>query len=175
MPFLLKGHPVPAPTPFQRLPWVPKWGKIALERPFESYSFTKLVMQPTVSVVHNKVPSRIRFRVPMIKDRRTIAELLKQSLLKDPDGKGIYHAEPNITTGTILVKYHPALHTEEAVVRLVQSIAAKIAEGKVEISAKHKNPRVGRMQPGAFFTRELLVSIGGNVIAGLLLAAIIAR
>jgi hypothetical protein len=132
-------------------------------------------MQPTVSIVHNKIPSRIRFLVPMIKNRQTIAALLKQSLLKDPGGKGIYHAEPNITTGTLLVKYHPALHTEEAVVQLVRVLAAKVAEGQVEISAKHKNPRVGRMQPGAFFTRELLVSIGGNVIAGLILAAMIAR
>lgn len=51
----------------------------------------------------------------------------------------------------------------------------KIAEGQVEIAATHKNPRAGRMLADAFFTRELLVSIGGNVIAGLILAAVIAR
>jgi hypothetical protein len=29
------------------------------------------------------------------------------------------------------------------------------------------------MKPGAFFTRELLVSIGGNIIAGIALALLI--
>lgn len=127
-----------------------------------------------ISIVHNKVPNRIRFFVPLIKNKQTMAGLLKQSLLKDANAKGIYHAEPNITTATLLVKYHPAFHTEAEVVELVRTIAEKITEGKIEISAKHKNPRVGRMPPHAFFTRELLVSIGGNVIAGLVLAAVVA-
>ena len=132
-------------------------------------------MQHTVSIVHNKVPNRIRFLVPMIKHKHAFAGMLKQSLLKDPGAKGIYHAEPNTTTGTMLIKYHPALHTEDEVVRLVQRVVQDISEGTIEIAAKHKNPRVGRMLPGAFFTRELFVSIGGNVIAGLILAAIAHR
>jgi hypothetical protein len=128
----------------------------------------------TIAIVHNRVPNRIRFRVPCIKHKQTFAELLKQTLLKDPKAKGIYHAEPNIITATVLVKYHPALHTEAEIVQLVRTIAQRIDAGHIEISAKHKNPRIGKMLPGAFFTRELLVSIGGNVIAGLILAAVIA-
>jgi hypothetical protein len=124
-----------------------------------------------ITIVHNKVPNRIRLRVPWIKHSRAFAELLKQSLLKDPAGKGVYHAEPNIATGTILIKYHPAMHSEEQVVRLVEAAARKIADGRIEITAKHKNPRLGKMLPQAFFTRELLVSICGNVLAGLILAA----
>ena len=135
----------------------------------------KHATQHTISIVHNKVPNRIRFLVPMIKHKQAFAGLLKQSLLKDPGAKGIYHAEPNVTTGTILIKYHPALHTEAEIVELVRTIAQKITDGKIEISEKHKNPRIGKMLPGAFFTRELLVSIGGNVIAGLILGAVIAR
>ncbi|MFM8333913.1 MAG: hypothetical protein ACKN9T_19780 [Candidatus Methylumidiphilus sp.] len=127
-----------------------------------------------VAILHNKVPNRIRFAVPLIRHKQTYALMLKQSLLKNPDAKGIYHAEPNITTGTILIKYHPAMHCEADVVRLLQTVLTNLAEGHIEITEKHKNPRVGKMQPGAFFTRELLVSIGGNVIAGLLLAFIIA-
>jgi len=130
--------------------------------------------QETIAIVHNRVPNRIRFLVPCIKHKQTYAELLKQSLLKDPHAKGVYHAETNVITGTMLVKYHPALHTEAEVVQLVRTIAQKISEGDIEISAKHRNPRIGKMHPGAFFTRELLVSIGGNVIAGLILAAFIA-
>lgn len=132
-------------------------------------------MQEVVSIVHNKVPNRIRFLVPMIKHKQTFAGLLKQGLLKDPEAKGVYHAEPNIVTGTILIKYHPAWHTEEELVRVVERVTKTIRDGTIEIAAKHKNPRLGKMQPGAFFTRELLVSIAGNVIAGLLLAAVIAR
>jgi hypothetical protein len=131
-------------------------------------------MQEMISVTHNKVPNRLRIYVPMIKHKRTYAELLKQSLLKDAAGKGIYHAEPNITTATILIKYHPALHSEAEVVQLVRTVAQNLAEGKIEITAKHKNPRLGKMHPGAFFTRELLVSITGNVIAGIVLAVLIA-
>jgi hypothetical protein len=130
-------------------------------------------MAETVVVLHNKVPNRIRLLVPQIKNRRTYAELLKQSLLKDPDGKGVYHAEPNVVSGTILIKYHPALHTEAEVVRLVDDAAQRIADGKVEITAKHKNPRLGKMLPQAFFTRELVVSIIGNVLAGVILAAVV--
>jgi hypothetical protein len=128
-----------------------------------------------ISIVHNKVPCRIRFSIPMIKHRRTFSEMLKQNLLKDPLAKGIYHAEPNIVTGTLLIKYHPAIHTHEEVVHLVKDLAYRIDIGEVEITQKHKNPRLGKMLPGAFFTRELLVSIVGNVVAGLLLAFIIVR
>jgi hypothetical protein len=49
----------------------------------------------------------------------------------------------------------------------------KLGEGRIEITEKHKNPRLGKMRPGAFFTREFLVSIGGNVIAGLILAFLV--
>ncbi|HYE33896.1 hypothetical protein [Methylocaldum sp.] len=132
-------------------------------------------MPETITIVHNKVPNRIRVRVPLIRNKRTLAELLKQSLLGDPQAKGIYHAEPNITTGTFLIKYHPALHTETEVMERVRTIARNISAGTIEITAKHKNPKLGKMQPQAFFTRELMVSIGGNVIAGLILAALIAR
>lgn len=129
----------------------------------------------TVSIVHNRAPSRIRFLVPIIKNRATFAELLKQNVLKDPAGKGVYHAEPNITTATLLVKYHPGLHSEADVLRLVSRIAQQIAAGQIEFSAKHKNPRLGKMPPAAFFTRELAVSIVGNVLGGILLAAVLSR
>ena len=128
---------------------------------------------PAISIVHNKVPSRIRLFVPEIKNKRTFAELLKQNLLKDPAGKGIYHAEPNVVIGTILIKYHPAMHREEEIVRLVETVVSKLAVGGLEITAKHKNPRLGKMLPQAFFTRELVVSICGNIIAGLVLAAMV--
>jgi hypothetical protein len=128
-----------------------------------------------IAVLHNKVPNRIRFSVPLIKHKRTLAELLKQNLLKDAAAKGVYHAEPNITTGTLLVKYHPAFHTEAEIVDLVRKTARRIDEGKIEISQKHKNPRLGKMLPQAFFTRELVVSIIGNVIAGIILASIATR
>jgi hypothetical protein len=128
-----------------------------------------------ISIVHDRVPNRIRFSVPMIRHKRTFAELLKHSLLKAPEGKGIYHAEPNIVTGTLLIKFHPAIHTREEVVHLVEDLTSKIDAGEVEITQKHKNPRLGKMLPGAFFTRELLVSIVGNVVAGLLLAFMITR
>ncbi|HSD82953.1 MAG TPA: hypothetical protein VLG46_03800 [Anaerolineae bacterium] len=129
--------------------------------------------QDPILLVHNKVPNRLRVRVPLIKHKQTFAELLKQGLLRDADAKGIYHAEPSIVTGTILIKYHPALHTEEDVLQIIQRVVGSIANGKMEISAKHKNPRLGKMRPGAFFTRELIVSIVGNVLAGLILAAIV--
>ena len=132
-------------------------------------------MKKDISIVHNAVPNRIRVLVPLIKHKQTFAELLKQSLLKDVDAKGIYHAEPNIVTATLLVKYHPVMHTEDEVLELIRKTVQNISEGKVEISSKHKNPRLGKMLPGAFFTRELLVSIGGNVIAGLILAAFMTR
>ncbi|CAI8869587.1 HMA2 domain-containing protein [Methylocaldum szegediense] len=132
-------------------------------------------MPETIAIVHNRVPARIRIRVPLIKNKRTLAEVLKQSLLKDDRAKGIYHAEPNITTGTFLIKYHPALHTEAEVLERVQAIARGIAAGTVEFTVKHKNPKLSKMQPQAFFNRELLVSIGGNVIAGFILAALIRR
>lgn len=129
----------------------------------------------TVSIVHNRAPNRIRLLVPILKNHATVAELLKQSVLKDVEGKGIYHAEPNITTATLLVKYHPALHSEADVVKLVTRVAQQIGEGRIEFSAKHKNPRLGKMPPAAFFTRELVVSIFGNVIAGALLALALNR
>ncbi len=110
----------------------------------------------------------------MIRYKQTFAELLKQSLLRDGNAKGIYHAEPNVTTGTILIKYHPALNSELEIIELVKLTVQKLNDGKIEITQKHKNPKVGRMNPGAFFTRELLVSIAGNVIAGIVLAFIIA-
>jgi hypothetical protein len=132
-------------------------------------------MPETVAIVHNKVPARIRVRVPLIRNKRTLAELLKHGLLGDARAKGIYHAEPNITTGTILIKYHPALHTETEVIEQIRAIARNISAGTIEITAKHKNPKLGKMQPQAFFTRELMVSIAGNIIAGLVLAALISR
>lgn len=135
----------------------------------------KQASKDIVSVVHNRAPNRIRFLVPMIKYRATFAELLKHSILKDAEAKGVYHAEPNITTATLLVKYHPALHSETDVVQLVNRVAQQISEGRIEFSSKHKNPRLGKMPPGAFFTRELVVSIFGNVIAGLLLAIMLTR
>ena len=130
--------------------------------------------QDTILILHNKVPNRVRFFVPLIKNKQTYALMLKQSLLKNINAKGIYHAEPNIVTGTILIKYHPAMHSQEDVVRLLQATLRDLGAGNIAITEKHKNPRLGKMHPGAFFTRELLVSIGGNVIAGLLLAFIIA-
>lgn len=132
-------------------------------------------LSASVAVLHNRVPNRIRFAVPLIKQRRTLAELLKQGLLKDPHSKGIYHAEPNVVTGTLLVKYHPALHSEREVIELVQARVRQVADGSMEISQKHKSPRLGKMPPAAFFTRELLVSVIGNVLAGLALIAIVGR
>ncbi len=126
-----------------------------------------------VRVIHNRVPNRLRLSVPIIRYKHTYAELMKQTLLNDPGSRGIYHAEPNIVTGNLLVKYHPALHSESEVLDLVEKTISRIEQGQIEITLKHKNPRLSRMKPGAFFTRELLVSIGGNVIAGLVLAAII--
>ncbi len=131
-------------------------------------------MQDIIEIHHNKVPNRIRFSVPLIRYKQTFAEMLKQSLLRDVNAKGIYHAEPNIVTGTILVKYHPAFHSESEIVELVKSHVKQLGEGNIEITQKHKNPKVGRMRPGAFFTRELLVSIAGNVIAGIVLAIMVA-
>jgi hypothetical protein len=131
-------------------------------------------MQDTVYIVHDKVPNRIRFLVPFIKYKQTFAELLKQSLLRDANAKGIYHAEPNFITGTLLIKYHPALHSEAEVVELVRTNTQKLYEGNIEITQKHKNPKLGKMPPGAFFTRELLVSIVGNVVAGIIIALFVA-
>lgn len=126
----------------------------------------------SVSILHNKVPNRIRFAVPLIRHRATLAAILKQALLKDAGARGIYHAEPNIVTGTVLVKYHPAVHTEAEVVARVRAAVQRIAGGSIEISQKHKDPRLGKMLPQAFFTRELLVSVVGNVVAGLVLAVV---
>lgn len=126
-----------------------------------------------IRVIHNRVANRIRVSVPMIRHKATYAEILKQTLLNEPVSNGIYHAEPNIVTGNLLVKYHPAHHAESDVIALIQDATTRIESGQIEITLKHKNPRLSRMKPGAFFTRELLVSIGGNVIAGLVLAAII--
>jgi hypothetical protein len=128
--------------------------------------------QDTIIILHNKVPNRIRIRVPLIKHKQTYADLLKQNLLADEDGKGIYHAEPNIVTGTMLVKFHPAYHCEEEVIRLVTKTINNLRDGNIEITQKHKNPKLGKMPPSAFFTRELLVSIVGNVVAGVFLAVI---
>jgi hypothetical protein len=129
--------------------------------------------QDATFVLHDKVPNRIRFAVPLIKNKQTYALMLKQSLLRNGEAKGIYHAEPNIVTGTILIKYHPAMHSKEDVERLLRETLRKLGEGRIEITEKHKNPRLGKMRPGAFFTREFLVSIGGNVIAGLILAFLV--
>ena len=129
-------------------------------------------MQDTIIIVNNKVANRIRFLVPLIKNRQTFADMLKQSLLRDPNAKGIYQAEPNIIIGTLLVKYHPAFHSEAEIIKLVRTNTQSLGEGKIEITQKHKNPKVGRMNPGAFFTRELLVSIVGNVIAGIVIAVV---
>lgn len=128
-----------------------------------------------LTILHNRVPHRIRFRVPSIRHKQTLADLLKHSLLHDDRAKGIYHAEPNIITGTLLVKFHPAFHSDADVVELVRLAARNIVDGKIALSAKHRNPKLGKMLPRAFFTRELLVSVAGNVIAGLLLAAFISR
>ena len=129
-------------------------------------------MQDTIIIVNNKVANRIRFLVPLIKYKQTFADMLKQSLLRDPNAKGIYQAEPNVITGTLLVKYHPAFHSEAEIIELVRTNTQSLGEGKIEITQKHKNPKVGRMNPGAFFTRELLVSIVGNVIAGIVIAVV---
>ena len=129
----------------------------------------------TISVIHDRVPNRIRFLIPLIRHRATYAELLKQGILKSPEAKGIYHAEPNITTATMLVKFHPAFHDKSDVIELVGRIAEEVGAGEVEFSAKHKNPRLGKMPPSAFFTRELVVSVIGNVLGGLLLAMLLTR
>ncbi len=134
----------------------------------------KSTVPQTVSILHDKVPNRIRFYVPLIRNRQTYAEMLKQTLLNNAEAKGIYHAEPNIIRGTVLIKYHPAMHSQEQIVSVLEAALQNLADGKIEITAKHKNPRVGKMRPGAFFTRELLVSIGGNIIAGIVLAFILA-
>ncbi|MGZ5044727.1 MAG: hypothetical protein ACXV8P_08040 [Methylobacter sp.] len=131
-------------------------------------------MKDMITVIHNKVPNRIRIRVPLIKYKQTYANLLKHELLSDEEAKGIYHAEPNIVTGTMLIKFHPAYHSEDEVVQRVIAAANKLSKGKIEITEKHKNPKLGKMAPGAFFTRELLVSIVGNVVAGVLVAVIAA-
>ncbi len=130
-------------------------------------------MPDTVQLVHNKVPNRLRLHIPLIQHKQTYADLLKQGLLRDQAAKGIYHAEANIVTGSLLIKYHPAFHCEHEVIDLVREKVNAIDAGEVEISLKHKNPRLGKMKPGAFFTRELLVSIGGNIIAGIALALLI--
>lgn len=127
-------------------------------------------MPDSIRLVHNKVPNRLRLSIPMLRYRQTYAELLKQTLLRGRDSRGIYHAEANIVTGSLLIKYHPALHSETEVIELVRAAVHAIVAGQVEISLKHKNPRLGKMRPAAFFTRELLVSIGGNIIAGVVLA-----
>ena len=76
-------------------------------------------MPAPFSVIHNRVPNRIRLRVPMIRHKQTFAELLKQSLLRDVASRGIYHAEPYIVTGSMLIKYHLAMHSEREVLELV--------------------------------------------------------
>ena len=125
---------------------------------------------PHPKIIHNLVPFRLRLSVPTIRHKHTFAELLKQTLLQEPSSRGIYHVEPNALTGTLLVKYHPAQHAEVDVISLVTDALARIESGEIEITQKHRKPRLSRMQPSAFFTRELMVSIGGNVIAGLVLA-----
>lgn len=121
-------------------------------------------------IIHNRVPFRLRLAVPIIRHKHTYAELLKQTLLNESSSRGIYHVEPNAVTGTLLVKYHPAQHAEVDVISLVADALSRIERGEIEITQKHRKPRLSRMQPGAFFTRELLVSIGANVIAGIVLA-----
>lgn len=123
-------------------------------------------------VIHDLVPHRLRLSVPGIRHKRTYAALLKQVLLNEPSSRGIYHAEPNSLTGTLLVKYHSAQHAQLDVISLVADAISRIEKGEIEITQNHKKARLSRMQPGAFFTRELLVSIGGNIIAGLFLAGV---
>jgi hypothetical protein len=130
--------------------------------------------QQTISIVHNTLPNRIRVKLPLIKHKQVFADLFRHDLLKNTEAKGIYYVEPNVVTGTVLIKYHPALHNEQEVLQLVSETSNKVRDGIIEITHKHKHPKLGRMPPGAFFTRELLVSIAGNVIAGILLTLVIA-
>lgn len=130
-------------------------------------------MPTSIAIAHNKVPNRIRLRTACIKNQPAIADLLKLRLLKRPEAKGIYHAEPNIVTGTLLIKYHPAHHTEAGVLALVEDSIREIAEGKIKLPEKSKSQKIGKMSPAAFFTRELFVDIFGNLIAGIVVAAII--
>ena len=69
----------------------PKFFKLFIEA-------MKDATQDTITIIHNKVPNRIRFRVPLIKHQQTFADLLKQTLLRDEEAKGIYHADPDIVT-----------------------------------------------------------------------------
>ncbi len=130
--------------------------------------------QQPISIVHNTLPNRIRIKLPLIKHKQVFADLFRQDLLKNADAKGIYHVEPNVVTGSVLIKYHPALHNEQDVLQLVLNSANKLGHGIIDIPHKNKTPKLGRMPPGAFFTRELLVSIAGNVIAGILLTLVFA-
>lgn len=123
-----------------------------------------------VTVLHDRVPHRLRLSIPLIKHKATFAAVLKQTLLGDPEFRGIYHVEPNELTGSLIIKFHTALHTQQEVIALVEQSVGKLADGSTVIMLKHKNPRLGRMKPGAYFSRELMVSIAGNVIAGLVLA-----
>jgi hypothetical protein len=144
--------------------------------PFPAVSLTAMnnSLPTSVRIKHNAVPHRIRFSVPLLKNHATLAEMLRHSLLRDEKASGIYHAEPNIVTGTLLIKYHPAFHTEEDVVRTLNEQVQRLCRGELIPYEKHKNPKLGKMQPHAFFTRELLVSICGNVLAGVVLAALAA-
>lgn len=125
-----------------------------------------------VRVKHNAVPHRIRFSIPVLKHHATLAEMLKHSLLRSEKATGIYHAEPNIVTGTLLIKYHPAFHSEADVIQTLNEQVRKLCSGEMIPYEKHKNPKLGKMQPHAFFTRELVVSVCGNVLAGLVLVAL---
>ncbi|MGI9212855.1 MAG: HMA2 domain-containing protein [Methylococcaceae bacterium] len=126
----------------------------------------------SIRIKHNAVPNRIRFSIPLLKHHATLAEMLRNSLLRDEKATGIYHAEANIVTGTLLIKYHPAFHTEEQVISTLHEHVQKLCNGEMVPYEKHKNPKLGKMQPHAFFTRELVVSVCGNVLAGLVLAVL---
>ena len=123
-------------------------------------------------IVHDRVPNRIRFHIPFIRHQRTLAETLKHRLLRSETCRGIYHAEVNPLTSSLLLKFHGGMHDRHTVTHLLENVVNEIEQGQLEILLKHKNPRLGRMMPTAFFTRELLVNITGNITAALLLIAL---
>jgi hypothetical protein len=123
-------------------------------------------------IVHDRVPNRMRFHVPLIQHQRTLAETLRHRLLDSDSCRGIYHAEVNPLTASLLLKFHGGINDRRAVLEVVRDAIKELEQGNIEILLKHKNPRVGRMMPGAFFTRELIVNIVGNTAAAILIAAL---
>ncbi|MEI6354572.1 MAG: hypothetical protein WCO47_07580 [Methylococcus sp.] len=124
----------------------------------------------TIRIVHNKVPHRLRVYVPMVRWGPTYADFLVQTLLREGKAPGVFHAEASEVTGNVLIQYLPGTQCEEDILRLLEETAQRIETGNIPLLPKHKSPRLGKMMPGAFFTRELMVSIGGNIIAGVALA-----